>query len=182
MNYLCVFCGSRPGNNAAFADAARDIGRGLVQRGWGLVYGGGHIGMMGVLADAVLASDGAVIGVIPRSMVERELAHPGLKDLRLVGTMHERKALMADLSSAFLALPGAYGTLDELFEILTWRQLKLHDKPIGLLNTAGYYDPLLTWIDRALEADFLKPKYRDLLIVDGDPQQILDDLLRSRGR
>ena len=177
MKYLCVFCGSRVGNQPEYAAAAREIGRGLVQRGWGLVYGGGHIGMMGALADTVLAAGGSVIGVIPRSLVERELAHPELEDLRIVGTMHERKAVMADLASAFLALPGGYGTLDELFEILTWAQLKFHDKPIGLLNTGGFYDSLLAWIDRALEADFLKPKYRQLLTMAADPETMLTQLL-----
>ena len=177
MKHLCVFCGSRLGNSPAFAQAAAAIGRGLAKRGWGLVYGGGHIGMMGVLADAALAAGGAVVGVIPRGLVERELAHAQVTDLRIVGTMHERKALMADLTSAFLALPGAYGTLDELFEILTWAQLKLHNKSIGLLNCAGFFDPLLQWIEGALAADFLKEKYRDLLLVETEADAMLDRLL-----
>src|SRR5262245_11803830 len=125
-NRLCVFCGSAVGNNPLFADQARKLGLSLVERGWGLVFGGGHIGLMGVLADVVVGADGEVIGVIPQSLVDRELAHTGLSDLRIVGSMHERKALMAELSQAFVALPGGYGTADETFEMLTWAQLKIH--------------------------------------------------------
>jgi uncharacterized protein (TIGR00730 family) len=178
MNRLCVFCGSRTGAAPIYADETRRLGAALARRGIGLVFGAGHVGLMGVLADAVRANGGDTIGVIPKALVERELAHQSLTDLRIVESMHDRKALMAGLSDAFLALPGGYGTLDELFEILTWAQLRLHDKPIGLLNTAGFFDPLLAWIDRAIAEDFVKPRNRDLLIVDGDIDRMLERLFR----
>lgn len=174
MNYLCVFCGSAVGTNPNYAGAARALGRLLVQRGWGLVFGGGHIGLMGVAADAVLEAGGSVIGVIPQALVERELAHPRLTDLRIVGSMHERKALMADLSHAIVALPGGYGTADEMFEMLTWAQLKIHRKPIGLLNTDGFFTPLLAWLDRAVADGFIKPVYRQLLHVEHDVSRLLE--------
>jgi uncharacterized protein (TIGR00730 family) len=174
---LCVFCGSRTGVQSAYADAARQLGTALAQRRIGLVFGAGHIGIMGVLADAVLGSGGEAIGVIPQALVDAELAHTSLTQLHVVGTMHERKALMADLADAFLALPGGYGTLDEFFEILTWRQLRLHDKPIGLWNITGFFDPLLAWIERAIADDFIRPKNRDLLVVGNKLDPLLDDLL-----
>src|SRR5438105_253290 len=157
MKRLCIFCGSAIGTNSRYAADALNLGALLVQEGWGLVFGGGHIGLMGVLADAVLEAGGEVIGVIPQALVDRELAHSGLTELRIVSTMHERKALMADLSHAFAGLPGGYGTADEFFEILTWAQLGIHHKPIGLLNTAGFFDPLLAWIDRAVADGFIRP-------------------------
>ena len=165
MPRLCVFCGSARGNAPHYTQVARELGESLVRRGWGLVFGGGHIGLMGIVADAVLGAGGEVIGVIPHALVERELAHPGVADMRIIGSMHERKALMAELADAFLALPGGYGTADEFFEMLTWAQLKIHHKPIGLLNVAGFFDPLLAWIERAVQDGFLKPKHRELLIV-----------------
>jgi uncharacterized protein (TIGR00730 family) len=171
---LCVFCGSRTGKQAYHAEAARALGAGLARRGLGLVFGAGHVGLMGVLADAVLAGGGEAIGVIPRSLVDRELAHGRLTDLRVVGTMHERKALMAELSAGFVALPGGYGTLDELFEIVTWAQLGLHHKPVALLNVGGFFDPLLAWIDRAVADDFVQPKYHCLLLVGDDVETLLD--------
>lgn len=174
---LCVFCGSATGTNPSYAAEARRLGETLVRRGWGLVFGGGHIGLMGVVADTVLAAGGEVIGVIPRALVERELAHMRLSDLRIVESMHERKALMADLSAAFVALPGGYGTADELFEIVTWAQLKIHHKPIGLLNTQGFFDPLLAWVERAVADGFIKHKYRDLLRVESDVERLLDRVL-----
>jgi uncharacterized protein (TIGR00730 family) len=174
---LCVFCGSQTGLDPAFADHARQLGRAMADRGIELVFGAGHIGLMGVLADAVLAAGGRAIGVIPQGLVDRELAHRGLSSLHIVSSMHERKALMADLSDAFVALPGGYGTADELFEILTWKQLKLHAKPIGLLNVEGFFDPLLSWIDHCITAGFVKGKYRDYLLVERDPKSILDHLL-----
>ena len=177
MKRLCVFCGSRTGTAAIYADETRRLGMALARRGIGLVFGAGHIGLMGVLADAVRESGGNTIGVIPKALVERELAHQTLTDLRIVESMHDRKALMAGLSDAFLALPGGYGTLDELFEILTWAQLRFHDKPIGMLNVAGFFDPLLDWIDRAIAEDFVKPKNRELLIVDNDVDRMLDRLV-----
>jgi uncharacterized protein (TIGR00730 family) len=176
MRRICVFCGSRCGATPAYADEARRLGAALVQRGLGLVFGAGHVGLMGVLADAVLERGGEVIGVIPQQLVDRELAHRQLSAMHIVGSMHQRKALMADLADAFLALPGGFGTLDELFEILTWAQLRFHDKPIGLLNSAGFFDPLLTWIDRAVADDFVTPANRTLLHSAADIDTLLDRL------
>lgn len=176
MKRLCVFCGSAVGNRPVFADTARHLGQLLALRQCELVFGGGHIGLMGVLADTVLAGGGRVIGVIPRALVERELAHTGLSELHVVDSMHERKALMAELSDGFLALPGGSGTLDELFEILTWAQLGIHAKPIGLLNVDGFFDPLLSWLDRAEEEGFIKAKHRRLLMVERGVEEILQRL------
>jgi uncharacterized protein (TIGR00730 family) len=148
----------------------------MVKRGLGLVFGAGHIGLMGVLADAVRQLGGETIGVIPQSLVDRELADKALTELHVVESMHDRKALMANLSDGFIALPGGFGTLDEFFEILTWRQLNFHHKPIGLLNTAGFFDPLLAWIDRAIAEDFVKQKNRELLVVASDVEELLDRL------
>jgi uncharacterized protein (TIGR00730 family) len=180
MRRLCVFCGSSPGDRPVYADAARRLGECLAARGLGLIYGGGHIGLMGVLADAVLRAGGEAIGVIPQSLVDRELAHGGLTNLRVVSTMHERKALMADLADGFVALPGGYGTGDELFEILTWAQLGLHSKPIGLLNVAGFFDPLLAWLDHTVHEGFVKAAHRHLLREASEPEQLLDRLAQSR--
>ncbi len=177
---LCVFCGSKHGRQPVYAEAAEALGRLLAERKIGLVYGGGHVGLMGVLADAVLAGAGEVIGVIPQSMVESELAHERLTELHVVQTMHERKALMALKADGFLALPGGFGTLEEFFEILTWRQLRLHDKRIGLLNVAGYFDPLLTWTERAFEEGFIAAKHRGLVKVSSDPEEILDLLFQMK--
>mgnify|MGYP001356943513 CR=1 FL=1 len=160
---ICVFCGSRHGDDPAFADVARELGRALVARKIRLVFGGGHIGLMGVVADAVLEQGGEVIGVIPEALVQRELAHPGVQDMRIVPTMHARKALMSELSDGFIALPGGLGTFEELFEVLTWGQLGFHNKPIALLNVNGYYDPLLTMLDRGVQCEFLSPRNRNLL-------------------
>ena len=179
MRRICVFCGSRTGNTPVYAEETRRLGAALVERGIGLVFGAGHIGLMGVLADAVRDSGGETVGVIPKALVERELAHQSLTDLRVVESMHDRKALMAGLSDAFLALPGGYGTLDELFEIVTWAQLKFHAKPIGLLNTAGFFDPLLAWVERAIADDFVKAKNRELLIVESDVEKMLDRLEKA---
>lgn len=176
---ICVFCGSAAGTNPLYAEAARQLGHALVHRGWGLVYGGGHVGLMGILADAVLNAGGEVVGVIPQGLIDRELAHPGVADMRVVQTMHERKALMADLSDAFLALPGGFGTADETFEMLTWAQLKIHHKPIGLLNMAGYFDPLLAWIDRAIEEGFIKLRYRSLFTVEKEIETILQSFAKK---
>src|SRR5262245_31741191 len=176
MRRLCVFCGSKAGNRSVYAEAARALGHALAARGLGLVYGGGHIGLMGILADAVLHAGGEVSGVIPEALVAEELAHPQLTALHVVGTMHQRKALMADLADGFAALPGGFGTADELFEILTWAQLGLHAKPIGLLNVAGFFDPLLAWLDRTAGEGFLKPKHRALLLVEDEPTRLLEAL------
>jgi uncharacterized protein (TIGR00730 family) len=174
MKYLCVFCGSSKGGPAIYAETAQHFGKALAGRGWGLVYGGGHVGLMGILADAVLQAGKPVIGVIPRSMVEREWAHEGLTELHIVETMHQRKALMAKRAAAFAALPGGVGTADELFEIITWRQLHLHAKPIGLLNVAGFFDPLLAWLDRTVAEGFLRAENRALLHVAERPERLLD--------
>jgi len=176
---ICVFCGSRLGNRSSFAAAARQLGQALAARRLGLVFGGGHIGLMGVLADEVLRLGGEVVGVIPQALVDRELAHQGLTELRVVGSMHERKAVMADLADGFVALPGAFGTADELFEILTWSQLGLHAKPVGLLNTEHFFDPLLAWLDLAVREGFLKPGHRQLIHVAAGPVEIVDRLLAA---
>jgi len=177
---ICVFCGSRRGADPVYAVAAQALGQALTRRGLGLVFGGGHIGLMGVLADAVLAGGGEVTGVIPQALVDKELAHAAVRDMRIVATMHERKAVMADLSDAFIALPGGYGTADELFEILTWAQLRIHTKPIGLLNTQGFFDPLLAWLDHTVTEGFVKPIHRGLLLVADTAETLLDELIVYR--
>jgi uncharacterized protein (TIGR00730 family) len=174
---LCVFCGAYRGARSMYAEAAREVGAMLADRGIALVYGGGNIGLMEVLADAALERGGVVIGVIPESLRVREVAHGGLTELRVVGSMHERKALMADLSDGFVALPGGLGTLEELLEISTWSQLGLHRKPIGLLNVGGYFDPLLAQLDRAVEDGFLRPEHRKLLIVADGVSSLLDAVI-----
>jgi uncharacterized protein (TIGR00730 family) len=179
MRWVCVFCGSSKGSQAIYAEKAGAFGTLLARRGLGLVFGGGHIGLMGVIADAILSEGGSVVGVIPRALVEKELAHDRLTELHVVETMHQRKALMADRADAFVALPGGFGTLDELFEILTWAQLGLHQKPIGLLNLAGFFDPLLEWIDQVIQTGFLRPAHRPLLRVADDPEVLLDLLARG---
>lgn len=177
---VCVFCGSSRGTRADYGKAAEAIGRALARRGIGLVYGGGRVGLMGALADAVLASGGEVIGVIPASLVAKELAHRGVADLRVVDSMHQRKALMADLSDAFVALPGGYGTLEEFCEVLTWSQLGLHSKPCGILNVAGFYDTLLALFDYAVSEAFVRPEHRELFVVDQEPERLLDRLADFR--
>jgi uncharacterized protein (TIGR00730 family) len=178
MKRVCVFCGSSVGKRPEFADAAREFGKVLAERGLELVFGAGHIGMMGVVADAVLERGGRAVGVIPQALVDKELAHRGLTELHVVETMHQRKALMADLSDAFVALPGGYGTLDELFEILTWAQLGIHRKPIGLLNVEGFFDPLLAWVRHAETEGFIKQKHIDLLYVASTPNAMPELLAR----
>src|SRR5437764_4679168 len=180
MQRLCVFCGSSPGRRPIHAESARSLGKIMAARGLALVYGGGHVGLMGVLADSVLEAGGSVIGVIPQALVDKELAQAGLTELHVVSTMHQRKALMADLADGFAALPGAFGTADELFEILTWAQLGLHAKPIGLLNVAGYFDPLRAWLDHAVREGFLRSAHRRLLLEAEDPERLLDLLEQSR--
>ena len=179
-NRICVFCGSNSGSRSAYTKAAVDLGRWLAQEKLSLVYGGGRVGLMGSIADAVLEEGGEVIGVIPESLVRREVAHTGLTDLRVVQNMHERKALMAELSDAFVALPGGFGTLDEFCEILTWAQLGLHKKPCGLLNVEGYFDPLLALFDRAVADGFLHPKHRSMLITADDPERLLEEMVKYR--
>lgn len=176
IKQLCVFCGSSAGTDASYADAAGELGAAMVARDIGLVYGGGGVGLMGLVADAVLAADREVIGVIPRALKERELAHADVSDMRVVETMHERKALMAELSDAFVALPGGIGTLEEFFEVWTWGQLGVHRKPCGLLNVAGYFDPLLTLIDHMVAAEFLRPAHRAMVVVEQSPTRLLERL------
>ena len=173
---LCVYCGSRPGESPAYADAARAVGAEIGRRGWKLVYGGGHAGLMGVVADAALAAGAAVVGVIPHSLMDRELGHRGLTELHVVDTMHQRKTMMAERSDAFLALPGGIGTFEELFEVWTWRQLGYHGKPLGLLNVADYYDGLLGFLRHSREQGFMASAQTDLLQVDTDPLALLDRL------
>ncbi len=178
MNSLCVFCGSRPGDDPGYAEAARHLGRTLAERHTTLVYGGGHVGLMGVVADAALEAGGAVVGVMPRALVEREIAHTGLTQLHVVGSMHERKALMANLSEGFVALPGGTGTLEELFEVFTWAQLGEHRKPCGLLNVARYYDPLLNVLDQMVARGFLSEKHRGMIVVEQGPERLLESFSR----
>jgi uncharacterized protein (TIGR00730 family) len=178
MRRLCVFCGSSVGNRPVYRETARQFGSAMARRGLELVFGGGHIGLMGVLADAVLEAGGAVTGVIPQALVDRELAHSRLTHLHIVHTMHQRKALMADLSDGFAALPGGFGTADEMFEILTWAQLSIHAKPVGLLNVAGFFTSLLDWLDRAVEEGFLRANHRRLLQRAETPDRLLDLLLQ----
>lgn len=175
-----MFCGSNRGARPAYAQAARDLVRLLAGRGIGLVYGGGNVGLMGVLADAMLEAGGEVIGVIPQSLVAREVAHHGITELRVVRTMHERKAMMFELSDAFIALPGGFGTLDEFFEVLTWSQLGHHGKPCGLLDVGGYYRDLLALLDRAVADEFLNPAHRALIIEDTDAARLLERCARFR--
>lgn len=170
---ICVFCGSSPGVHAFYREYAASFGRLLAARGIGLVYGGAQVGTMGVLANAALDAGGQVIGVIPQAMVEREIAHRGLSELHIVSSMHERKALMAELSDAFVALPGGIGTLEELFEVWTWGQLGLHAKPCGVLNVRGFYDQLAAFLDRVVNEGFLRPQHRASLLVAKEPEQLL---------
>lgn len=174
---ICVFCGSRKGNDVGYAHAARELGHLLAKHQLGLVYGAGNIGLMGVVADACLEMHGKVTGVIPGKLMQKEVAHLGLSELIVVESMHERKALMASRADAFLALPGGFGTCDELFEILTWAQLGIHAKPVGILNTEGFFDPLLGWVDHMVNTNFINPKYRNLLLIGSTPSEVLDKIL-----
>jgi uncharacterized protein (TIGR00730 family) len=178
MKRVCIFTGSSPGVRLEYGTAAAALGRAVAGRGMGLVYGGAHVGLMGVLADAALSAGGEVVGVIPRALVARELAHTGLTNLHVVESMHQRKALMADLSDGFIALPGGWGTLDELFEILTWAQLGLHRKPCGLLNVRGYFDRLLSFVDHSIDEGFVRSEYRRLIAVAEAAEPLLDLLER----
>lgn len=170
---VCVFCGSSDGADPEYLLQATRMGSALAAAGWGLVYGGASVGLMGAMANAALAGGGEVTGVIPQALAAKEIAHNNLTELYVVGSMHERKARMASLSDAFIALPGGYGTLDEFLEILTWAQLEIHQKPCVLVNTSGYYDRLLSFLDHAVEQDFLRRRNRELLLVAQDPAQAL---------
>ncbi len=177
---ICVFCGSNHGARSAYNGAAQQLGKALVSQGVGLVYGGGSIGLMTVVADAVLEEKGEVIGVIPHALSSKEFAHDGLTELHLVSSMHERKATMAELSDAFIAMPGGFGTLDEFFEIVTWAQLGLHTKPIGLLNVEGYFDLLLKFVDYMQQERFISAEHRQLIITSHDPEELLSALIRYK--
>jgi uncharacterized protein (TIGR00730 family) len=176
MRRLCVFCGSNIGTQPAYRESAEALGAVLAKRGIGLVYGGGNVGLMGVIADTVMARGGHVIGVIPQSLADREVAHTGITDLRVVDSMHTRKAMMAELADAFIAMPGGVGTFEEFFEVVTWAQLGLHRKPCGLLNVSGFYAPLAAFIDQAVTEGFINPVHRAAIVVDSDPVRLLDTL------
>ncbi len=175
--HICVFCGSQSGKRPIYAEAARRVGQAIARDGLGLVYGGGRVGLMGIVADSALKAGGRVVGVIPEALSAREIAHDGLTELHVVPGMHERKAMMASRSDAFLALPGGVGTFEEFFEILTWGVLGLHRKPIGLLNTDGYYDPLIMLVDHAVAERFVRPEHRDLILILDDPEAIVSRLM-----
>jgi uncharacterized protein (TIGR00730 family) len=174
LRSICVFCGSNSGARTAYSDAAAALGRILAERKLRLVYGGAAVGLMGALADAALAAGGEVVGVIPAALVEREIAHIGLTELHPVRSMHERKAMMADLADAFIALPGGAGTLEETFEIWTWGQLGHHRKPVGLLNVEGFFDRLLAFLDHVRSEQFMRREHRDMLLVERNPARLLD--------
>lgn len=176
MRRICVYCGSKAGGRPVYHDLAETLAVELTRRDIGLVYGGASVGVMGGIADAVLSRGGEAIGVIPQMLVDKEVAHTGLSQLHVVHSMHERKATMADLAEGFIALPGGLGTLEELFEILTWSQLGLHDKPCGLLNAAGYYADLIRFLEHAVAEGFVKPEHRNLLLLDEHPDQLLDKM------
>jgi uncharacterized protein (TIGR00730 family) len=180
MKRLCVYCGSSPGSQPDYAEAAKNLARALVRRNIDLVYGGASVGTMGVLADTVLAEGGRVIGIIPQRLVDKEVAHTGLSELRVVKSMHERKILMAELSDGFIALPGGLGTLEEIFETLTWAQLGLHQKPCGLLNVGDYYRSLIAFLDHAVAERFIKDVHRAILLVEEQPERLLEHFERFR--
>ena len=174
LRNVCVYCGSSAGRDPAYAEAARALGRALVARGLGLVYGGASVGVMGAVADAVLDLGGRAVGVIPEALVRKEIAHGGLTELVVTSSMHERKTRMAELSDAFVALPGGIGTLEEIFEVWTWGQLGLHAKPFGFLNVAGYWDGLVSFLDHAVRERFVREPHRAMLVVSEDPEELLD--------
>jgi uncharacterized protein (TIGR00730 family) len=176
MKHLCVFCGSSLGTDPAFAAATRELGQRLALAGWGLVYGGARCGLMGIVADAVMEAGGNVIGVIPKTLQDREIAHRGISQLHVVESMHDRKALMVSLSDAFVALPGGFGTLDELCEVLTWKQLGLHSKPCAILNVSSYYDAFLAQLDHGVQSGLCHPQNRNSVIVTGSVDEILSRL------
>lgn len=176
MKRLCVFCGASMGRNPAYAEAARSLAKILATKGITLVYGGASVGVMGQLADAALEAGGKVIGVMPQELVNREVSHLHLSELIIVGSMHERKAKMAELSDGFIALPGGLGTLEELFEVLTWAQLRFHAKPCGLLNTNGYYDQLISFLDHSVDEKFIKPTHRQMIVLGDEPNALLKAL------
>jgi uncharacterized protein (TIGR00730 family) len=174
MKKICVYCGSSSGKSPEYLESARVLAKEMVKRNIGLVYGGANVGIMGEIANTMLANGGDVTGIIPQSLVDKEVGHFGLTELKVVGSMHERKAIMADLSDGFIALPGGLGTLEELFEVLTWSQLGFHHKPCALLNIKQYYESLSVFLDHAVDEEFVKPIHREMLLVASDPSQLLD--------
>jgi hypothetical protein len=174
LRAICVFCGSNPGVEPAYCRAAGELGQMLARRGVTLIYGGGNVGVMGALADGALRAGGKVIGVIPHGLVIKEAAHGGVTEMRVVDSMHQRKAMMADLSDGFIALPGGLGTLEETFEVVTWAQLGIHHKPCAMLNVAGYYDRLIDFLNFAVEQALIRPEHRETILVDDDPSRLLD--------
>ncbi|WP_252106799.1 MULTISPECIES: TIGR00730 family Rossman fold protein [unclassified Halomonas] len=178
MKSLCIYCGSNPGRQEAYSRAARDLARSLVSRNLTLVYGGASVGIMGLIADTVLQLGGQAVGVIPESLVRKEVAHPNLTELHVTQSMHERKTLMAELSDGFIAMPGGIGTLEEIFEVWTWSQLGFHQKPCGLLNVEGYFDALTTFFDHAVAEQFVKQPHRSMLMVDSSSETLLERFTR----
>lgn len=176
MKYITVFCGSSEGSDSSYMQQAYAVGKALAGRGFGLVYGGAHVGLMGAVADGALDGGTKAIGIIPAFLNKKELAHTRLTETCVVQTMHERKTMMFDRSHGVIALPGGFGTMEELFEVLTWAQLNLHAKPVGLLNINGYYDALITFIDKMVDSKFLKPEYKQMLLIDNDIQKLLDKM------
>lgn len=174
MQRICVFCGSSPGVKQEYAVGARELGLVLAKQSIDLVYGGGHVGLMGIVADAALSAGAKAIGVIPRCLADKEVAHQGLTELKVVQTMHERKAQMAELSDGFIAMPGGFGTLEELFEVITWAQLGIHKKPFGLFNVAGYFDKLIEFMDFQVEQGFVPERHRDMIIVSDEAEQLVE--------
>jgi uncharacterized protein (TIGR00730 family) len=174
LKRLCVFCGSSFGVNPIYVKAAKELGIAIAKRNICLVYGGARVGLMGEIASTVIRANGEVIGIIPKDLVDKELAHNGLSDLRIVESMHERKSLMTELSDGFIALPGGFGTIEEIFEVITWAQLSFHDKPCGFLNINGYYDHLIKFLDHSLEENFIVPEHRAMILIDDDPESLLD--------
>ncbi|MFC1689827.1 TIGR00730 family Rossman fold protein [Pseudomonadota bacterium] len=173
MKTICVYCGSNPGRVPDYREAARRLGQELAERRLGLVYGGASVGVMGAVADAILEGGGQAVGVIPHSLATKEVSHHGLDQLFVVDSMHERKAKMAELSDGFIALPGGWGTIEEIFEMLTWAQLGFHEKPCGLLNVSGYYDHLFAFLENAIREQFVKPEYRPMIMMDDDPESLI---------
>ena len=174
LKRICVFCGSSVGRNPIYRESAMAVGQYLAEKNIGIIYGGGSVGLMGALAEAALEAGGEVIGIIPKSLYDKEIAHMGLRQLCVVGSMHERKALMGELSDAFIALPGGFGTFEELLEVITWSQLGIHLKPCGILNVAGFFDPLLAMCDHAVDQGFIRPVDRALVITDSEPEGLID--------
>ncbi len=176
MKRICVYCGSKPGSRPEYLESAKNLGHALLARNIGLVYGGASVGLMGKIAVTMIENGGETIGVIPESLFDSEIVHPGLTELITVENMHQRKETMASLADGFIALPGGFGTLEEVFEAITWSQLKIHIKPIGLLNVCGYYDPLSAFIDHAVAQEFIKPKHQSLYTIHDDPDNLLDEM------